>query len=62
MKQEFDENGNHRLVADDGTASRWVSYAAWSYLDGMVGVTDYYTGEGEKIMTPDEFCRLHGEA
>ena len=60
LRQEFDDRGNHRLIGPNGETTRWASYRSFTYLNGHVGVTDYYTGEGEKILTPDEFCANSG--
>ena len=57
--QEFDEYGNHRLVKG-AEATEFAHYMAFTYLDGYVGVTDYYTGTGECVLTPEEFCALAG--
>ena len=57
--QEFDEYGNHRLVKG-AEATKFAHYMAFTYLDGYVGVTDYYTGTGECVLTPEEFCALAG--
>ena len=62
MKQEFDDYGNHSLVntKTGKRSSQKASYQAFTYLDGFVGCTDYYTGTGEAIMTPEEFCKMVG--
>lgn len=60
MRQEFDEHGNHRLVDEDGSATTWAHYKGFTYHKGKVGVTDYWTGSGERIMDPVEFCMLAG--
>ena len=58
--QIFDDHGNHTLTnTKTGKAFR-ASYTGWIYLDGWVSCTDYYTGTGEQILTPDEFCKLGG--
>ena len=46
-----------RLV-DGDTKSPWATYTQICYLNGKVGVTDYWTGQGERILTPDEFCQM----
>ena len=57
--QEFDERGHHRLVLGD-RATEWAGYQQFTYLKGYVGVTDYYTGTGECVLTADEFCARTG--
>lgn len=60
MKLEAEDTCNSfrfRLV-DGKEKSPWAAYSQICYLNGMVGATDYYTGDGEKILTPDEFCQL----
>lgn len=59
--QEFEEqHGGHRLVCNNGKATRWARHQAFTYLYGYVGVTAYHTGKGPGIMTPDEFVQLAG--
>jgi hypothetical protein len=58
MKQIFDPKGNHKLVADDGRETEWATYQGITYLDGLVGCTDYDTFNGEKILSPEEFCKM----
>ena len=53
IRMEFTDNGYHRLVSSDGTATLWASYSQPTYLQGFVGVTDYYTGTGEAVLTVD---------
>ena len=66
IKQEFDAYGNHRLVNDEtGAVTRWAPHTGFTYLDGMVGTTDYYTGDGgPMVLTPTEFVEIaaSGEA
>ena len=59
MKQEFTPRGSHRLV-DGEQKTQWVNYTGFVYLNGKVGVTDYFTGKGEMILTPQEFCEMAG--
>ena len=59
-KQEFDDHGNHRLINTAGQTTRWADYSTFTYLDGWIGVTDYYTGTGERVISPLEFCHLAG--
>ena len=61
LRQVFDEKGRHYLInTETGAKTRFASYINWTYLDGFVGVTDFFTGEGEKILTPHEFCHMAG--
>lgn len=53
VHMEFTDNGYHRLVSSDGAVTLWASYTQPTYLQGFVGVTDYYTGTGEAILTVD---------
>lgn len=55
MKQEFDDSGRHRLVAEDGRTSPWARYRQITILDGKVGHTAFFDKE-EGICTPEEFC------
>ena len=57
--QEFDSTGRHRLVLGDRT-TEWAGYCQFTYLKGYVGVTDYYTGTGECVLTAEEFCARAG--
>ena len=57
--QEMDDNGRHRLVSGD-QATKWAPYTEFTYLNGYVGVTDYYMGRGECVLSADEFCSLMG--
>lgn len=59
MAQEFD-GGSHRLAAKDGRKTQWAPYSQFTYLDGWVGVTHYFTGEGEMILRAEEFCAKVG--
>lgn len=56
MIQEFDDNGNHRLV-DGDKATSWAHYTAICFMDGKVGHTAFY-GVKEDIVTPEEFVKL----
>ena len=53
--QEINAHGQHRLVCGE-QATKWAPYAEFTYLQGYVGVTDYYTGTGECVLSADEFC------
>lgn len=57
--QEINAHGQHRLVCGE-QATKWAPYTEFTYLDGYVGVTDYYTGTGECVLTADEFCARVG--
>ena len=57
--QEIDENGRHRLVLG-GRVTEWAAYQQFTYLNGYVGVTDYYTGTGECVLGAEEFCARVG--
>lgn len=57
--QEFDANGRHRLVLGE-RVTEWAAYHQFTYLNGYVGVTDYYTGTGECVLMADEFCARAG--
>ena len=57
--QEFDANGRHRLVLG-GRVTDWAAPQQFTYLNGYVGVTDYYTGTGECVLLPKEFCARVG--
>ena len=57
--QEINEKGHHRLVLGE-KATEWAGYCQFTYLSGYVGVTDYYTGTGECVLTADEFCARTG--
>lgn len=58
LEQVFDDNGNHILRNKQTGAAVRAPYTSWTYLDGWVGCTDYFTGTGEAIMTPEEFCKI----
>ena len=57
--QEINDQGQHRLVCGE-QATKWAPYTEFTYLNGYVGVTDYYTGTGECVLTADEFCARMG--
>lgn len=59
FKQEFNEDGLHRLVYGS-ECTGWAAYRSFTFLRGMVGVTHYYTGNGERILSAEEFCKLAG--
>ena len=56
--QEFDANGRHRLVLGE-KATEWAASRQFTYLNGYVGVTAYYTGT-EGVLTAKEFCARAG--
>lgn len=61
LKQVFDERGRHYLMnTKTGERTQLASYTSWTFLDGFVGVSDFYTGTGEQIMSAAEFCELGG--
>ena len=60
VAQIFYDFGNHRLVHEDGRKTRLASYTQFTYLDGWVGCTDYYTGTGGAIMSAEDFCKIAG--
>lgn len=57
--QEFDANGRHRLVLGE-QATEWAVYCQFTYLNGYAGVTNFYTGTGEGVLTAVEFCERAG--
>lgn len=56
--QEFNDGGAHRLVRSDGACTKWAAYTNWTFLDDRVGITDYYTGCGDMIISPLELAAL----
>ena len=58
-RQEFDTNGRHRLVLGE-RATDWAANCQFTYLNGYVGVTDYYTGAEAGVLTAEEFCARAG--
>ena len=46
LRQEFNENGMHRIVHSDGTATPFVRYESFAYYGGFVSVTSYWADEG----------------
>ena len=57
--QEINAHGKHRLVCGK-QATKWASYTEFTYLDGYVGVTYYYTGTTGCVLSADEFCAQMG--
>lgn len=46
LRQEFNENGMHRIVHSDGTATPFVPYRDFAYFGGYVSVTAFWADEG----------------
>lgn len=46
LRQEFNDNGMHRIVHSDGTATPFVPYRDFAYYGGYVSVTSYWADEG----------------
>ena len=46
LRQEFNDNGMHRIVHSDGTATPFVRYESFAYYGGYVSVTSYWADEG----------------
>ena len=46
LRQEFNDNGMHRIVHSDGTATPFVPYRDFAYYGGYVSVTSYWANEG----------------
>ena len=46
LRQEFNENGMHRIVHSDGTVTPFVRYESFAYYGGYVSVTSYWADEG----------------
>ena len=46
LRQEFNDNGMHRIVHSDGTATPFVRYESFVYYGGYVSVTSYWADEG----------------
>ena len=57
--QEVDANGCHRLVLGE-QATEWAGFCQFTYLNGYVGTTNYYTGTGDGVLTAEEFCARAG--
>ena len=62
MKFEFLEGTSfHRLVDEKtGEVTHWAVYRSFTYLNGYVGHTAYYSGETEGVCTAEEFCKMAG--
>lgn len=62
MKLEFQEGSSrHRLVNEEtGEVTAWASYLSFTYLNGHVGYTAYFSGDAEGICTAAEFCKMAG--
>ena len=46
LRQEFNDNGMHRIVHSDGTATPFVPYRDFAYFGGYVSVTNFWADEG----------------
>ena len=46
LRQEFNDNGMHRIVHSDGTATPFVPYRDFAYYHGYVSVTPYWADVG----------------
>ena len=46
LRQEFNDNGMHRIVHSDGTATPFVPYRDCAYYCGYVSVTAFWADEG----------------
>ena len=62
MKFEFQEGTSfHRLVDEKtGEVTDWADYTSFTYLNGHVGYTLYYSGETDGVCPADEFCKMAG--
>ena len=61
MKFEFQEgSGCHRLVDEEtGEVAAWADYFNFTYLNGHVGFTAYFSIKAG-VCTTDEFCKMIG--
>ena len=57
--QDFYEGSSqHRLRnTETGETTHWAPYQCFTYLDGAVGCTAYWSNK-EGIFTPEEFMKL----
>ena len=46
LRQEYNEQGMHRIVHSDGTATPFVPYREFAYYGGYVSVTAFWADEG----------------
>ena len=46
LRQEFNDNGMHRIVHSDGTVTPFVPYRDFAYFGGYVSVTAFWADEG----------------
>ena len=62
MKIQFKEGSSfHRLVDEEtGEVTAWASYRCFTYLNGYVGYTAYYSGNAEGVCTAEDFCKMVG--
>lgn len=50
----------HRLKnTATGEITAWAEYTIFTYLDGFVGFTAYYS-HNERVLSADEFCKMVG--
>ena len=61
MKLQFQEGSSHHRLFDEetGEVTAWASYRSFTYLNGYVGYTAYFSIE-EGVCTADEFCKMAG--
>ena len=58
VRLEVNQRGFHRLVSQTNPKrhTAWAVYQTYTYLDGYVGATPYYTGgDCAQILTPHDF-------
>ena len=62
MKFEFKDGSSlHRLVDEEtGEVTAWADYTNFTYLNGHVGYTAYYSWETDGTCTANEFCKMEG--
>ena len=56
LRQEFNDNGMHRIVHSDGTATPFVRYESFAYYAGFVSVTSYWADEG--LYSAEDFALM----
>ena len=57
LRQEFNDNGMHRIVHSDGTATPFVRYESFAYYGGYVSVTAYWAPE-EGLYSAADFALM----
>ena len=57
--QVFTDRGSHKLVRSDGQETDFAGYTQFTYMDGLVGFTEYYEKEGG-ILSANKFAELAG--